>query len=41
MACEVASLEQSGVHFDQNLRRPAPLPEALRARALSLLVRPS
>jgi acyl-CoA thioester hydrolase len=38
---EVARLEQSGVHFDQNLRRPAPLPDALRARALGLLVRPS
>ena len=38
---EVASLEQSGVHFDQDLRRPAPLPDGLRARALALLVRPS
>jgi acyl-CoA thioester hydrolase len=38
---EVARLEQSGVYFDQNLRRPAPLPDALRARALGLLVRPS
>jgi acyl-CoA thioester hydrolase len=38
---EVASLEQSGVHFDQDLRRPASLPDALRVRALDLLVRPS
>jgi acyl-CoA thioester hydrolase len=38
---EVASLEQSGVHFDQDLRRPASLPDALRVRALALLVRPS
>ena len=30
----VASLEQSGVHFDQEARRPAPLPPALRERAL-------
>jgi acyl-CoA thioester hydrolase len=38
---EVASLEQSGVHFDQDLRRPASLPDTLRVRALALLVRPS
>ena len=38
---EVASLEQSGVHFDQDLRRPAALPDALRTRALALLVQPS
>ena len=31
---EVASLQQSGVHFDQDRRRPVPLPEDLRARAL-------
>jgi acyl-CoA thioesterase FadM len=31
---EVASLHQSGVHFDQERRRPVPLPEDLRARAL-------
>jgi acyl-CoA thioesterase FadM len=35
----VATLEQSGVHFDQDARRPAPLPEALRARARALLVK--
>jgi len=29
------------VHFDQNLRRPAALPDALRTRALALLVQPS
>jgi acyl-CoA thioester hydrolase len=34
----VASLEQSGVHFDQEARRPAPLPPALRERALGLQV---
>jgi acyl-CoA thioesterase FadM len=34
----VASLEQSGVHFDQEARRPAPLPDALRERARTLLV---
>jgi acyl-CoA thioester hydrolase len=38
---EVACLEQSGVHFDQDLRRPASLPDALRTRALALLARPS
>src|SRR5260370_1071050 len=34
----VASLEQSGVHFDQDARRPAPLPPPLRERALGLLL---
>jgi acyl-CoA thioester hydrolase len=34
----VATLEQSGVHFDQAARRPAPLPDALRERARALLV---
>jgi acyl-CoA thioester hydrolase len=34
----VASLEQSGVHFDQEARRPTPLPDALRERARTLLV---
>ncbi len=34
----VASLEQSGVHFDQDARRPAPLPPALRERALGVQV---
>jgi acyl-CoA thioesterase FadM len=38
---EVASLVQSGVHFDQDLRRPAALPDGLRGRALALLVRPA
>jgi len=33
---EVASLHQSGVHFDQERRRPAPLPEDLRARAIAV-----
>ena len=35
---EVASLQQSGVHFDQDRRRPVPLSEDLRARALAVLV---
>jgi acyl-CoA thioesterase FadM len=35
---EVASLQQSGVHFDQDRRRPVPLPDDLRARALAVLV---
>ena len=35
----VATLEQSGVHFDQDARRPSPLPEALRERARALLVK--
>lgn len=35
---EVASLQQSGVHFDQDRRRPAPLPDDLRARAVAVLV---
>jgi len=34
----VATLEQAGVHFDTEARRPAPLPPALRERALQLLV---
>jgi acyl-CoA thioester hydrolase len=36
---EVASLEQSGVHFDQDHRRPAPLPDEMRARAQALLAK--
>jgi acyl-CoA thioesterase FadM len=35
---EAASLHQSGVHFDQDRRRPTPLPEDLRARAFAVLV---
>ncbi|HSE02542.1 MAG TPA: thioesterase family protein [Methylomirabilota bacterium] len=35
----VATLEQAGVHFDQEARRPTPLPEPLRARARVLLVK--
>ncbi len=35
----VASLEQSGVHFDQEARRPTPLPDHLRDRARALLVK--
>jgi len=38
---EVATLEQSGVHFDQDRRRPTPLPDELRARAQALLVKPA
>ncbi|MGH7397275.1 MAG: thioesterase family protein [Candidatus Rokuibacteriota bacterium] len=37
----VAVLEQSGVHFDQEARRPAPLPDDLRERARALLVKES
>jgi acyl-CoA thioesterase FadM len=33
---EVASLHQSGVHFDQERRRPAPLPDDLRVRAIAV-----
>ena len=33
----LATLEQSGVHFDREARRPAPLPDALRSKALALL----
>jgi len=35
----VATLEQAGVHLDLDARRPAPLPPALRERALTLLAR--
>jgi acyl-CoA thioester hydrolase len=34
----VGTLEQSGVHLDLDARRPAPLPDPLRAGALALLV---
>lgn len=34
----VATLEQSGVHLDMDARRATPLPDDLRARALTLLV---
>jgi acyl-CoA thioesterase FadM len=37
----VATLEQSGVHFDQDARRPVPLPESLRDRAHAMLLRDS
>jgi acyl-CoA thioesterase FadM len=33
-----ATLEQAGVHLDLDARRPAPLPPALRERALALVV---
>jgi len=33
-----ATLEQSGVHFDQEARRPSPLPDAMRQRARALLI---
>jgi acyl-CoA thioesterase FadM len=35
----VAMLEQSGVHLDLDARRPTPLPDTLRGRALGLLVK--
>ena len=41
LAKELATLEQSGVHFDQEARRPTPLPDALRERARALLVKAS
>jgi acyl-CoA thioester hydrolase len=34
----VARLEQFGVHFDAERRRPAPLPDALRDKALAMVV---
>jgi acyl-CoA thioesterase FadM len=36
---QVASLDQFGVHLDVDARRPTPLPDALRERARSILVR--
>jgi acyl-CoA thioesterase FadM len=36
----VASLDQFGVHLDVDARRPTPLPDALRERAQTILVRP-
>ena len=33
-----ATLDQLGVHFDQDARRPTPLPEALREKAKAILV---
>jgi acyl-CoA thioesterase FadM len=36
----VATLDQFGVHLDVEARRPAALPDALRERARSILVRP-
>jgi acyl-CoA thioester hydrolase len=35
---ELATLHQAGVHFDQDARRPAPLPPELASRARALLV---
>jgi acyl-CoA thioesterase FadM len=35
---ELATLHQGGVHFDQDARRPAPLPAELASRARALLV---
>ena len=34
---QAATLEQSGVHFDREARRPAPLPDALRSKARAML----
>lgn len=36
----VATLDQLGVHLDMDARRPAPLPDDLRARALAMKVTP-
>jgi len=33
-----ATLDQLGVHFDQDARRPTPLPDALREKAKAILV---
>jgi acyl-CoA thioesterase FadM len=35
---ELATLHQGGVHFDQEARRPAPLPADMATRARALLV---
>jgi acyl-CoA thioesterase FadM len=35
---EIAALHQAGVHFDQDARRPTPLPAELAERARALLV---
>jgi acyl-CoA thioester hydrolase len=35
---EIATLHQAGVHFDQELRRPTPLPPELAERARALVV---
>lgn len=35
----VASLDQFGVHLDVDARRPTTIPDALRERARSILVR--
>ena len=35
---DLATLEQSGVHLDMEARRSVPLPEALRSKALAMLV---
>jgi acyl-CoA thioester hydrolase len=34
---QLATLEQSGVHLDREARRPAPLPDALRSKAVAML----
>jgi acyl-CoA thioester hydrolase len=35
---QVATLEQSGVHLDREARRPVPLPDALRSKAVAMLI---
>ncbi len=35
----VATLRQSGVHFDLDARRSTPIPEELRAKAAGLVLR--
>jgi acyl-CoA thioester hydrolase len=35
---EVATLEQSGVHLDREARRSVPLPDALRSKAVAMLI---
>ena len=35
---EIATLEQSGVHLDREARRSVPLPDALRSKAVAMLI---
>jgi acyl-CoA thioester hydrolase len=35
---QVATLEQSGVHLDREARRSVPLPDALRSKAVAMLI---
>jgi len=35
---EIATLEQSGVRLDREARRSVPLPDALRSKAVAMLI---